>query len=50
VKLIGSATVLLALNAAGALSHIQPALKAWAAQGYFISKHLETNILKPAGE
>jgi predicted nucleic acid-binding protein len=50
VKLIGSATVLLALKAAGKLRNVQPALQAWAAHGYFISKQLEANILNMAGE
>jgi predicted nucleic acid-binding protein len=50
VPLIGSCAVLLALKRDGVIESVKPALVAWQAHGYFISKQLEFQTLKIAGE
>lgn len=50
VPLIGSCAVLLALKRDGVIESVKPALAAWQSHGYFISKQLEDQTLKLAGE
>ncbi len=50
VPLIGSAAILLSLKHAGEIISVKPALNAWAAHGYFVSKQLQAQIISLAGE
>lgn len=50
VSVVGSGAVLLALKKSGAVTSIQPALKAWAKHGYFLSPALQNQLLVAAGE